>query len=382
MSFLRGFGRWLLAILMGTALSLWLVIVTLELTVLNRDVVKGWVANSGTYDRIIDLIPFKVGEGSFVTTEDLRSALKTTFPASYIQTHVEAILDSSYDWVEQKSDRITFAIPVQEKITEFSTNLAALLQPKLASLPACAGMMSPSADAPTCVPKGLNIAQYAAQLSDISNSAGQDFLSGPITQDSLGNVDTAKTGWIPPVVGQFAWLLWALPLIVVVSGSGYILLSDSKLHGLSVVGKRIFWQGLIVTVFGGIMWFFGQQVSLASLITPSGDAAAMEVETTIVQNVVEPLLRNVLPSFGQAITLLSGAVTLVGIGLWATSFFLRKRGEGQKQHFEHVEHTPNPLLRDKPSDQQKPEATPEALPKPSNPDDRPKPPKPPRPLVM
>src|SRR5262249_27281306 len=105
-----------------------------------------------------------------------------------------------------------------------------------------------------------------------------------------------------------------------------------------------------------------------------------------IQNLIEPLLRNVLPSFGEVITILSAGLAVVGAAVWLTAIMLRKRGESDKNHFLHTENTPNPLLHPEPEEPQESKEEPQPA-APEKPAEAPKPaaqkpPKPPRPLVM
>jgi hypothetical protein len=397
MSFMRGMGRWLLAILMGLAFGVWVAVATLQMTVLNREVAKGWLQDSGLYANLIDTIPFQVDNGdtggrkTFITTEDIQGALKKTFPPSYIQTHAETIIDSAYDWMAAKSDKVSFSIPINDKMTDFATNLAAQIQPRLATMPACSSVMSSNDGQPTCIPRGLSIAQFAAQLSDITKTDGDNFLSKPITQDSFGNTET-HLGWLPKVVSQLGWVSWVLPILGVLCGAGYVLLSDSKLRGLRVVGRRVFFQGWIAAAFGGAVWYFGSRLSIASLVSGADGSSESAVTLAAVTQLIDPILHVILPVFGQTMLLLSGGLAIVGGVVWLTAIMLLRRDKDNKDHFLHTENTPNPLLspdtddkddkkdadtpeepKDKPKEQPKPES-----PKPTPP----KPPKPPRPLVM
>lgn len=388
MSFLRGMGRWLLAILMGTAFGTWLLVATLQMTILNRQVAKEWLQSSGLYSNLIDSIPFQVDNGdggakkSFITTQDIQGALKKTFPPSYIQTQSETILDSVYDWMESKSDKVAFTIPISDKMTEFATNLATQIQPKLATLPACSGMIPPNDGEPTCIPRGLSIAQFAAQLSDITKTDGDNFLSKPITQDSFGNTES-HLDWLPSAVSQLGWLSWTMPVLGVLCAAGYVLLSDSKLRGLKVVGRRVFFQGLVAAAIGGVAWYLGGQASISSLLGSLENAGGDNTTAVAATQLIDPVLHVVLPVIGQVMTLLSGSLAIVGGIVWFVAIWLRKRGEGEKNHFLHAENTPNPLFHPETEEtKEEPQQTPAELPKPEAPKPKPKPPKPPRPLVM
>ena len=325
-------GRWFLSFLVTLLISLWLAAATLQMTILNRTMVEGWLQNSGLYQNLISAIPLEVPGAasgqSFVTAADIKQALADTFKPSFLQTQTESILNSTYDWMEGKTPAITFSIPVNQKKAEFIANMAKVIKTKVAALPPCASAIAPSTNQPTCLPKGVSAADFADQLSHLTDGQGQDLLSKPITQKDLGNVQSPLAGWITAIVPQVGWTVIVMPILALLAAAGFVLLNDDMLKGLATIGRRIFFHGLVVAVIGGLLWYFGQSFSLDSFI-PTGEGS--EVGQSIAKNLAEPLVHVVAPGIGQVLALLAGAVAIVGAAAWLAGHILKRKRDDQNR---------------------------------------------------
>jgi hypothetical protein len=336
MSFLKGFGRGLLSFVAFLLLSLWFSAATLQMTLLNRDTVYGWLQNSGLYNNLIPSLPTEMEQSgqpkqSFITAEDLKAALGKTFPPSYIQQHTETALDAVYDWAEGQQATISFSIPVHEKQKELSKNLAKQIEPKLAKLPPCTSRLSPDATQPTCIPQGMTASDLAAQMSRFGDAGDGAFLSKPLTQNDLAVADLPDMSWLPTVVAHLRWLTIALPLGALVLATAYVFLSDSKLHGLAVMGRRMFFHGSMVVAVGLALWFFGATPSLSSIVQTDDP-----LQQRVVASIADPLTKTILPGLGQVLVLLGSLPTGVGGAAWITSIILRKRLEARPLHLNHT----------------------------------------------
>src|SRR4051794_37340792 len=92
------------------AVSGFVLLLTMQTTVLNRQEVKTWVQHSGAYSHVIDTsvtsdpaIQQQLSTVSnAVSQHDLVAALSKTFPPSYIQQQSEKVIDSTYNWLDGK----------------------------------------------------------------------------------------------------------------------------------------------------------------------------------------------------------------------------------------------------------------------------------------
>lgn len=316
---LQGIGRWLCAFLMSAALSTWILVATLQVTILNRDVTKSWLATSGVYNQALgNLVRVSTNNSSDLVTDVVtQNALNQTFPASYIQQNTNKVVDATYDWLEGKTSAINFTIPVQEKAAEFSHNLAAQLEPVLAKLPPCGTFTAQNTNSVTCLPKGVSAADYAAQLTQPANSG--DFLNSPVTQNNFGQ-GAPQYAALPAAVQWSHTLFWALPIVWLVLGALYVLLSKDKLAGLGRIGRQATINASITLVGGLLLWYASTSVDLTATLA-QGDAE----QTTIVQSVINPLARAILPDVSKALSMFSAIVVAIGGALWLGTYLWRRR---------------------------------------------------------
>ena len=321
MNIARGIARWGLAFFIGTFLSAWIFVATLNATVANREVVKNWLAQSGVYKHALDNTLRVTADQSgslmdLTTNTTLQQALTKTFDSTYIQQYTNKVIDATYDWVEGKAPAITFSIPVQEKSAEFSANLAAEIKPKIEMLPPCNSRIGNlNANQITCIPTGVSADDYAKQLAQPSSSNG--FLNTPITQDNLRS--PIQLSALPALAQAMHMLLWALPIAVAVCGALFVLASDAKLAGLGRLGRQLTINAGLVLVLGLVTWYVGASLDLNSVL--EGD----EQQVAIISSLTNPLARTVIPDFGRALSIFSGIVTAVGGILWLGAFLLRRK---------------------------------------------------------
>ncbi|HKX73698.1 MAG TPA: hypothetical protein VJM32_06775 [Candidatus Saccharimonadales bacterium] len=368
MNILRGLSRWLLAIAVGLVLAAWVSVSVLQATLLNRDTVKGWLATSGAYDD--GLKPFAIIESNqgLATSQDMQAALEQTFPANYLKTQTERAIDATFDWIEGKKTSITFSIPVQERREEFRNNLVLIVTPRLAQLPACPTRVNPNTSNPTCIPQGMSAASFADQSLQLVEGSG--FLDGPLTQNTLKEVgiELPEMPYLPAAASAMRTASVVLPILAVLMGIGYVLLCDSKLKGLSVIGRRVFFQGLLITIGGGLLWFFGAKLDL-SAAAQAGDAQ----QAAMVVNIINPLVQTVFPGVGLAFAMFGGMITAVGGATWLAGFFARRK------YTKVTPFTPGPKPPAAPTQPPSPEQPPATPPSPTQPAKTiPKPQTPPR----
>lgn len=322
MNILQGIGRWLCAFLMSVALSTWIFVATFQVTLLNRDVVKTWLASSGVYNQALGNIVHVSSDtsttNSLITEPVLQNALKQTFPASYIQQSTNTAIDAAYNWLDGTAGKINFTIPVQDKASEFSANLATQLEPILAKLPTCGTFtVQNSNGAITCLPRGISAADYAKQLTQLANS--NDFLGKPLTQNNFGNNATQYNA-LPAAAQWNHMLFWLLPIVWAVLGGLYVLLSDSKLRGLGHVGRQATINSAITLLGGLLLWYVSTSIDLSNMLS-QGDAE----QAAAVHSIVNPLARTILPDLGKALTLFSLIPFALGGLLWVSSFVWRRK---------------------------------------------------------
>lgn len=319
MGFLRGAGRWILSLLIGTLVAAWVGVMVMQAALLNQQVVGGWLSSSGTYQHFVGAaFMLNTGQGA-VTKTNLQNALAATFPPSYVEQQANVVLNATYNWLNGKAPAITFSIPLQDKRNEYSANLQKELEKQFANLPTCPTRLSPDISTPTCIPQGVKVSDLAGQLSQISGDSS--FLNQPITPASLaqGGAQVPNAPYLPTVVNYMHQATYALPIIMVLLAAGYVWLSTEKLRGLGVVGRRVFIQGILLMALGLLLWYFGLRFNVATAQNSNDSSQA------IVKTILVPLLQLVLAELGRLLAFYSGFVALAGASTWLTSLLLRRR---------------------------------------------------------
>jgi hypothetical protein len=329
MNIARSITRWLLALGISAALSLWIFLATINATIANREVTKSWLASSGAYDNALGsalrVSTSNQQDGSLVTPDLLQTAFVQTFDGPFIQQSAHTVIDATYNWAEGTADAITFSLPVQEKAAAFRTNLAALVVPKLEALPKCATRLTVSdPNKITCLPHGIKPAEYASQLTQPSNEG--NFLNTPLTQEAFAQAP--QLPWLPTAVQWLHTLIWALPVALLGMVILYVLASPDKLRGISRAARRLT-IGAAISLIGGLfLWYTASAVDLSGSID-AGDPQ----QKAIVATLINPLARSVLPDVGRALSLYSGIVVAIAGSAWLGAFIWRhKHGPNVPKH--------------------------------------------------
>jgi hypothetical protein len=286
--------------------------------------VKQWLASSGVYQHALDnslhVIADDKNDSSLMdltTSTTLQQALGKTFDSAYIKDHANKVIDATYDWIEGKTQAITFTIPVQEKSADFSANLAAEIKPKLELLPPCSSRIGNlNSNQISCIPIGVNIDDYAKQLAQPSRDNG--FLSTPLTQETLrGN--SPQLSFLPILAQLMHVLIWALPAAIGICGILFVLASNNKLVGLGNLGRQLTINAGLIFAVGLVTWYLGTTLDL------SGAQQNDEQNQAIIDSIVNPLARTIIPDIARALSLFSGSAMLIGVVLWLGSFMLRRK---------------------------------------------------------
>lgn len=322
MNIMRSIARWGLIFLISTFVSVGILIATLNATIANRDVVKQWLATSGVYKQglgsTLQVSADNQSSSSLmdvITANTLQQALVKTFDAAYIQQHTNKVIDATYNWLEGKSQAITFSVPVQERAADFNANLAAEIKPTLQALPPCTsklGNLNPSKV--SCIPSGVSIDDYAKQLAQPSSDNG--FLGTPITQDTFKGQFPEMSG-LPKVMQSLQGTLWTLGVGTIICALLFVLASTQKLVGLGQVGRQLTINAGLVLLGGLCIWYAGSSLDM----TVQGD----QQQQAVVSSLISPLARTIIPDVGRTLSLFSGVVTAIGGVIWLGAYLVRRR---------------------------------------------------------
>ena len=337
MNVLRAILASLMSLICTLAVSGYVILQTVETTLLDKQQVKTWFQSSNIYG---DLFPALVNadqtveqqtanaSSSLITKETIQAALNKTFDTAYVQAQTEKVIDSTYSWLNGTGNAITFSINTTEKKQSFIENLAAELEPKLAALPQCANYNQFDSTNPTCLPPGATAKTAAQSLAtDAANST--TFFNQPITNQTvdeankqsgtstaespLTSSNTAANN-LPALLKNIqAWGAW-LPLLAIVSGGLCIVLSRNRFKASKHLTGRLT-VGLALTAALGLV--------IASL----GAAFEANAASTIVATIVVPVVHQAAPAIGNRLAFISGSLALATCAIWLTLTIIKKRRE-------------------------------------------------------
>lgn len=313
MVFMRAFFRGIILFLLLIAMAVWVIAATLQMTLLNRDIVKGWIQQSGAYENVVDTLEIRqIDATGLVKSDMLRGAIDATFPPASIQGHTEVVIDAVYDWVDGKAPAITYTIPLQEHRDDFVKNLAVLIEEKVQDLPPCSGALSVNEE---CVPRAYTVESYAQSIAQ-QTANDSDLFEEPISSNDVQLNDTVAT--LPTLANASQLASWVLPIFIVIAGVGYVLLSRTWQQGLMNLGKRFVFSSAFLVVVGALAWVFGGSLDLATRLFGGSDE-------TIVATVVEPIVQGAISSVGMWLTLTAGSMLLAGVILWVVGYMLYRK---------------------------------------------------------
>ncbi len=309
---------------------------TVNLTLRDRDTVKGWFDKSGFYDRIVgsvlenvDQAGEEAGEGIPVDDPAVQQVVAEAFSPEFLRQNIEEVLDGVYGWLEGRSETPEFTVdltPAKRRLADGLGNYAA---ERAATLPVCqASQMTGDFDAlnATCLPPGLTPAAAGATVrQELLNN--EEFLKQTVfTADdiklenddreiSLGNVEQARlardgyrrAGQMPIVI----------LIIALLAAAGIVFLSGTRRTGV----KRICIVMIVSGVLLGLSWLIMARISdvLSDYVaTPDdGPVAARQLANDAVRVVIDDLRR---PLLWYALGL-----TLVGAGGLIVNSVIKKK---------------------------------------------------------
>lgn len=316
-----------LGCVIGTSTLIYLF--TLQSTVMNRNVVKGWLRDSAIYTHnpigtILNSVPTAPAEPATqfgIQPEAAKAALVASFPPEFIQTHTETTIDRAYDWMEGKADTFEVSIPVNEQRETFIQQLAKSVEPQVAALPVCTQALAVSGAA--CRPASISVPQLATQLTSQSVAASST-LTQPLTLDSLTTAPASSASpaaptsapatllnTLPATYSLLRTLMVVLPVLLVLSVALIFRLSPAaqRTTALLHLTRRILFGTIFTFVIALVLLWLTktQDLTLPPLVT-SPSTATLEL--------FMPLLRLAASDLALWLTIYSGVVCLVCVGIW------------------------------------------------------------------
>lgn len=298
---------------------------TARTTILDRDVTKSWLNQSKVYDNFVNELANlvkkdqenrggEVADGN-VDIEALTRAAKEAFPPETLQKNVEAILDGTYDWLEQKTSVLVVDLDLTQEKEVFIDSLGNEGLSRITNLPTCQNNEAIENFDPfsgSCLPSGVNASTLMEDFkSEIANSDSvlpdTTLSSSDITIDYKGEkkpIDVALSD-APVWYGLLTLSPLVLLALIVVDSALIVLLSKPKRNGLKILGWFFGIVGGLIVIFGGA------NIMLRGTLVKN--ALENASEKGIAENILLPLIREVSFSIGKWNLIIGGAYIVVAV---------------------------------------------------------------------
>lgn len=314
------------------AIALLVYIGTLQMTILNRSVVKQWIDTGGVYEN--HLIPELIRTGSVppqaqntadaqtfsVPPDALKQALERTFTPAYVKNQTETSLDKFYDWIEGKAPNFVLSIPIHEKRDTFVNELAIASEPYIASMPVCTSAFP----AALCRPATLPPATFAKELIS-ENISKSGFFNKPLTNSEFADQSSPLPSPLLRIVPYLTEYIITLAVIAIISASMLVWISLPGRRILAAVSlaKRIFISQ--VFTFGAAMLFtvlfYFDILRFSNIIPVASDVIAKTIGSSV---------KIAFMAMAVQLAILSGIAAAASLLAWAGGrMWLRKAAQKQ-----------------------------------------------------
>lgn len=303
-------------------------------TVMDRNVTESWLSEGKVYDNFVDELAKTVEKeqskkhgtetsesDANVDTAALTRAATVAFPPKTLQENFETVLNSVYDWLEGKTEKIVFNLDLTEERQAFIDALGNEAFTKLSSLPACRSeQISEDFDpfSAGCLPTRTDInAQVGKFKTEISGSSEGILQDSSIDGSDLAfNVKGTKTrideffSEAPSAFNLLNKLPFLLAVLVVISSGLIVLLSRPKLKGL----KKLTW---LFGPTGGILIFLGTAGKYIAEGLFLGSRQTNSLST--------PLIKQISSSLSKWHLIIGGTYLALGVICIVVYLILKKR---------------------------------------------------------
>jgi hypothetical protein len=297
----------------------------------DREKVKSWPIEAGTYeaftDGILNVVEQEsngqieslktVVERSALNQEAIFAATDSVFTPEYWQGKYEPVIDSVYDWLDGTTSDLNFSVSFSDKSQEAATALEQSLATQLNLIPACSFEEIPqSFDAlgAVCLPPGISPAMAASQFKEELLSEDSFVNSIKLTDEDFNLSDNI----LQNAPGYYTHLK-NVPfyfLLTVVFLCGIILLSAKQpIRGLRRIGHSLSSAGLLSWI-----GFFITGKVFQGGISIEGEGSVQQ----LAREVVLPLSKTVVDSVANTGMWVSIVVLIVGILTWLAAFYWHK----------------------------------------------------------
>lgn len=306
---------WIFLYLVGTGFFLTANVFVL-FSVLNPGTIKQTLKDENIYAAIVPSAlesaakDARIGGQLSLQAPEVKDAAQTAFPVNDLEQKTGIVIDSTFAWLEGKTEKPEFAIDVKENKERFATEIGSKSQARLDGLPQCSAANLPDSYNPftiNCLPPGFSSVSLSNTLRQ-QISSDQNFLPDTIISSDDLRVEPAgnttaqnpleQLDGMRSLYQQKTLLMWLLPAITLILAVTGLVLASDRAKGLRRLGRSFLFSAISLFIFAILL----------------GSA----FERVIAETATDTLTRNVL---GPAITSLAGQAQKVyyvftGIGLF------------------------------------------------------------------
>lgn len=331
------FASLLFVVLLGLATT-----TALNLSFSKPDKLETWLGQSDLYDHLVSTVLQQTPQtvtttvaGRTVTitpgAQIIQSAAKSSFSPQLVQSDVNSVVESNYDWLEGKTTTPSFTVDFTAAKTAYVQTIAQSVQTQLGKLPACTPAQlkqlgqSIDTSTATCLPTGFStqVANQAAQ--QIAASGNGSFGSTPITADTLIKSQSQSQpyykaySWLPAAYHWAVLLPVILAILAVLLAAAIVFVAPTKRRGLRRLASVLLPTGVILVLvkFAVDVIFRHVQANVFN----SASVGQLQVSLTAFLHRVEVSITNIDLYFG--IGFIAGAVIIYAV-LFLTKSRVRK----------------------------------------------------------
>lgn len=321
-------------------------LVAFSQVITNRDQIKIIATNRATYNVFTEVLTQeKIDSNNQNQPNDSLSTIENVAITKLVKKYltpqnysriVVSIVDSTYDWLEGKSEQPEFNINLAPDKSEFQRFIVQVYTERYLALPAC----STSTDLPlynpleaTCKIEGYSAETVQTYINDLANtpelnelyenaSINSELVFGEL---SAGSTDKFR-GWyntlrLIPIIFSF--------LLIMLVGLMFLIVSDWR-NGLKYSAKAIMIPSLFTLASTLIFSYFAEPVILENLVINSNQDSLREVLAFAISQIT-----NLAIIYSATLSILSAVVLIV------MYFVRRKESEINRQDLVHDAHQDN-----------------------------------------
>ena len=202
--------------------------------------VKSWLASSNLYnDAVYSTISSEYIESLDTGVEKsiLTTGFTQAFPPSFVQKSSETIVDSTFSWLQGKTQTVEFNIDVTEPKTQFAQTLSSYAIERYNKLPACPNRSLPKSTDPLKIdcrlPAGLlNIQSEAKKYEETIKNNPNFFPGNTITSKNIDALNPDRNPYnysqLPQAYQRISLVPFVLAALVLVIYGWWGLLSKHR----------------------------------------------------------------------------------------------------------------------------------------------------------